>query len=122
MNTVAQTAQIPYDIDHEGDAAKVIVAILMSRGILARSEYMGYGTPILVPVGDKVEYAFQGWGQEDDHWYGGRHVPDDLERWGPDEQEDSSIELTHVKGERDLMKIAIAIHEGIVERIARGTD
>jgi hypothetical protein len=113
MNTVPQTLYAP---EYESDAAEEIAVALVRLGTDARAEYMGFGTPVIVRVGDQTQYLFQGWGDEDG-WYAGREWLDrPANMWQPDESEGAGFELPDLAGVTDLEQIARAIHAAVNAR------
>jgi hypothetical protein len=113
MSTVPQ---IPFDMDHEDDAAHTVAEALVRLGVPARAEYMGYGTPVIVTMDDGAFYAFQGWGDEGG-WYASRHaLHTGLGAWGPDESEESTISIPSLAGITDFEQIAGEIRATLVAR------
>lgn len=115
MDTVAQKLPIPYDFDHEPEAAYAVAAALVRLGLHAYSEYMGFGTPVVVPIGDETLLFFQGWG-EDDGWYASRQYLDITGEWQPDENEESTITIPELAGNTDPEAIASAINDAVIAR------
>ncbi len=105
---VPEPTQIPYTYEGEAAAARAVADALIKRGIDAKHEFLGFGTPVMVQVSDDAQLYFQGWGQ-DGGWYASRHELDADGLWGPDENEETAVELPHLAGVQDIEQIADAI-------------
>ncbi len=116
MNTVAQ---LPFEMDYEDEAAEQIAAALVRLQVDAHAEFMGFGTPVIVMVGEAQEYLFQGWGteQNEDGWFASRQWLDlPANMWQPDEREASYIQIPALKGVTDFEEIARGIRDAVAAR------